>query len=117
MRPRGMRAVREPSHDDDLYAASIIAVKPDTGEYVWHYQETPGDAWDYDAVSPMMTADLTIGGKKKHVILQPSKNGFFYVLEAATGKLISADPFTEVNWATGVDMKTGRPDSRAGFAL
>jgi len=102
--------VREPSVDDDLYSASIVAVKPDTGEYVWHYQETPGDTWDYDAVSPMMTADLTIGGKKKHVILQPSKNGFFYVLEAATGKLLSADPFTEVNWATGVDMQTGRPN-------
>jgi quinohemoprotein ethanol dehydrogenase len=102
--------VREPNLSDDLYSASIVAVKPDTGKYVWHYQETPGDAWDYDAVSPMMTADLTIGGHKKHVILQPSKNGFFYVLEAATGKLISADPFTEVNWATGVDMKTGRPN-------
>ena len=102
--------LREPNLSDDLYSASIVAVKPDTGKYVWHYQETPGDAWDYDAVSPMMTADLTLGGHKKHVILQPSKNGFFYVLEAATGKLISADPFTEVNWATGVDMKTGRPN-------
>jgi alcohol dehydrogenase (cytochrome c)/quinohemoprotein ethanol dehydrogenase len=102
--------VREPNLNDDLYSASIVAVKPDTGKYVWHYQETPGDAWDYDAVSPMMTADLTLGGHKKHVILQPSKNGFFYVLEAATGKLISADPFTEVNWATGVDIKTGRPN-------
>jgi PQQ-dependent dehydrogenase (methanol/ethanol family) len=102
--------VREPNLNDDLYSASIVAVKPDTGDYVWHYQETPGDAWDYDAVSPMMTADLVIGGHKKHVILQPSKNGFFYVLDAVTGKLISADPFTEVNWATGVDMKTGRPD-------
>jgi len=101
--------VREPSLDDDLYAASIVAVKPDTGEYVWHYQETPGDSWDYDAVSPMMTADLNVGGHRKHVILQPSKNGFFYVLEAATGKLISADAFTEVNWATGVDLQTGRP--------
>ncbi len=84
-------------------------MKPDTGEYVWHYQEVPGDAWDYDAVSPMMTADLTIGGKKRHVLMQPSKNGFMYVLEAKTGKLLSADAFTEVNWATGVDMKTGRP--------
>jgi quinohemoprotein ethanol dehydrogenase len=101
---------RDQGHDnDDLYAASIIAVKPDTGEYVWHYQETPGDDWDYDAVSPMMTADLTLGGQKRHVILQPSKNGFFYVLDAANGKLISADAFTEVNWATGVDLKTGRP--------
>ena len=100
---------REPSAGDNLYAASIVAVKADGGEYVWHYQETPGDAWDYDAVSPMMTADLTIGGQKKHVLLQPSKNGFMYVLEAKTGKLLSADVFTEVNWATGVDLKTGRP--------
>jgi quinohemoprotein ethanol dehydrogenase len=101
--------LRDPKMGDDLYTASIVALRPDTGEYVWHYQETPADTWDYDAVSPMMTADLVIGGEKKHVILQPSKNGFFYVLEAATGKLISADPFTVVNWATGVDMKTGRP--------
>ena len=100
---------REQNPGDNLYTASIVAVKPDTGEYVWHYQETPGDAWDYDAVSPMMTADLKIGGKKQHVLLQPSKNGFMYVLEAKTGKLISADAFTEVNWASGIDMKTGRP--------
>jgi quinohemoprotein ethanol dehydrogenase len=102
-------SVRDPRMGDDLYTASIVALKPDTGEYVWHYQETPADTWDYDAVSPMMTADLTIAGEQKHVILQPSKNGFFYVLEAATGKLLSADAFTEVNWATGVDLKTGRP--------
>ena len=101
--------LRDPKMGDDLYTASIVALKPDTGEYVWHYQETPADTWDYDAVSPMMTADLVIGGQKKHVILQPSKNGFFYVLEAATGKLLSADAFTEVNWATGIDMKSGRP--------
>jgi PQQ-dependent dehydrogenase (methanol/ethanol family) len=101
--------VRQPSGGDDLYAASIIAVKADTGEYVWHYQETPGDSWDYDAVSPMMTADLTIGGKKRHVLMQPSKNGFMYVLDAKSGELISADAFTEVNWATHIDMKTGRP--------
>jgi quinohemoprotein ethanol dehydrogenase len=101
---------REQSPGDNLYTASIVAVKPDTGEYVWHYQEVPGDAWDYDAVSPMMTADLAIGGKKRHVLLQPSKNGFLYVLEAKTGKLLSADAFTEVNWATGVDMRTGRPN-------
>jgi quinohemoprotein ethanol dehydrogenase len=100
---------REPGSGDDLYSASIVAVKPDTGEYVWHYQETPGDAWDYDAVSPMMSLDLTLAGKKKHVLVQPSKNGFLYVLDAASGKLLSADAFTEVNWATGVDLKTGRP--------
>ncbi len=94
---------------DNLYVASIVALKPDTGEYVWHYQETPADSWDYDAVSPMMTADLDFNGTKKHVIIQPSKNGMLYVLEAANGKLLSADPFTQVNWNTGVDMKTGRP--------
>lgn len=101
---------RDPKGGDNLYIASIIALKADTGEYVWHYQETPGDTWDYDAVSPIMVLDLPLGGERKHVIAQPSKNGFLYVLEAATGKLISADAFTEVNWATGVDMKTGRPD-------
>jgi PQQ-dependent dehydrogenase (methanol/ethanol family) len=103
------REMRDPGDGDNLYVASIIAVKADTGEYVWHYQETPGDTWDYDAVSPMMTADLTIDGVKKHVLIQPSKNGFLYVLEAATGKLISADAFTGVTWASGVDLKTGRP--------
>ncbi len=100
---------RDKSGKDNLYLASIIAVKPDTGEYVWHYQETPADTWDYDAVSPMMTVDMQIDGKEQHVLVQPSKNGFFYILEAATGKLLRAEPFTNVNWADGVDMKTGRP--------
>jgi quinohemoprotein ethanol dehydrogenase len=102
-------AVRDSLMADALFTNSIVAVKPDTGEYVWHYQATPGDSWDYDNVSPMMTADLTFNGQKKHVIVQPSKNGMLYVLEAANGKLISADPFTTVNWNSGVDMKTGRP--------
>jgi quinohemoprotein ethanol dehydrogenase len=106
--PWGAHA-RDPKLGDNLYIASIIALKPDTGEYVWHYQVTPGDNWDYDAVSPMMTADITIDGAQKHVLIQPNKNGFLYVLEAATGKLLSADAFTEVNWATHIDMKTGRP--------
>ena len=100
---------RTPSVGDNLYAASIVAVKADTGEYVWHYQETPGDSWDYDAVSPMMTIDVTLDGQKKHVLAQPSKNGFMYLLDAANGKLLAADAFTEVNWASGVDLKTGRP--------
>ncbi|MEO8315457.1 MAG: PQQ-dependent dehydrogenase, methanol/ethanol family [Pseudomonadota bacterium] len=100
---------RDPKRGDNLYTASIIALKPDTGEYVWHYQTTPADNWDYDAVSPMMTVDLTIDGKRQHALIQPNKNGFLYVLDVATGKLLSADAFTEVNWATGVDMATGRP--------
>jgi quinohemoprotein ethanol dehydrogenase len=103
------REMRDPNDGDNLYVASLIAVKPDTGEYVWHYQQTPGDSWDYDAISPLVTADVTIGGQKKHVIIQPSKNGFLYVIEAATGKLISADAFTGVTWASGVDLATGRP--------
>jgi quinohemoprotein ethanol dehydrogenase len=100
---------RDPKRGDNLYIASIMALKADTGEYAWHYQATPGDNWDYDSTSPMMTADLTIGGQQRHVLIQPNKNGFLYVLDAKTGELLSADAFTEVNWATGIDMKTGRP--------
>jgi quinohemoprotein ethanol dehydrogenase len=101
---------RDPSGGDNLFLASIVALRPDTGEYVWHYQETPADTWDYDAVSPMMTADITVDGRSRHVLMQPSKNGFFYMLDAATGELLRATPFTGVNWATGVDLKTGRPN-------
>lgn len=106
------QAYRDPTSGDNLYVASIIALKAATGEYVWHYQTTPADTWDYDAVSPMMTADLTIDGSKRHVLMQACKNGFMYVLDAASGALLRADPFTEVNWADGVDMKTGRPRVR-----
>jgi quinohemoprotein ethanol dehydrogenase len=100
---------RDPTSGDNLYLASVIAVKLETGEYVWHYQSTPADTWDYDAVSPMMLLNLKIDGKQRRVLVQPCKNGFYYVLDAATGKLLVATPFTEVNWADGVDMKTGRP--------
>ena len=103
---------RDPQSGDNLYLASVIAVKARTGEYVWHYQETPADTWDYDAVSPMMLVDLTIDGVRRRVLLQPSKNGFFYALDAATGKLLRATPFTPENWANGVDMRTGRPRVR-----
>ena len=100
---------RDPSGGDNLYLASIVAVKADTGEYVWHYQTAPGDTWDYDAVSPMMILNLKFGDADSRVIVQPNKNGMLYVLDAASGKLISGDAFTEVNWNTGIDMKTGRP--------
>ncbi|RYZ61537.1 MAG: PQQ-dependent dehydrogenase, methanol/ethanol family, partial [Proteobacteria bacterium] len=100
---------RDPDGGDNLFLASIVAVKASTGEYVWHYQTTPGDTWDYDSVSPMMTADLVIDGRQRHVLMQPCKNGFMYVLDAKTGELLRADAFTEVNWADGVDLKTGRP--------
>jgi len=94
---------------DSLYLTSIVALKAATGEYVWHYQTTPGDEWDYDACSPLILADLTIGGAKRGVIMQAPKNGFFYVLDRATGELLSADPYVVTNWAKSVDLKTGRP--------
>jgi quinohemoprotein ethanol dehydrogenase len=94
---------------DALYLSSIVALKADTGEYVWHYQTTPADEWDYDACSPLILADLNVAGAKRSVIMQAPKNGFFYVLDRATGELLSADPFTVTNWAKSVDLKTGRP--------
>jgi alcohol dehydrogenase (cytochrome c)/quinohemoprotein ethanol dehydrogenase len=103
------QANRDTKSGDNLYLASVIAVKPGTGEYVWHYQSTPQDTWDYDAVSPLMTADLSIEGEKRHVLLQPCKNGFYYVLDAKSGEVLLAEPFTLVNWAHGVDLETGRP--------
>ena len=103
---------RDSKGGDNLYLASIIAVKADTGEYAWHYQTTPAETWDYDAISPITIANLTLDGKERHVLMQACKNGFFYVLDAATGELLRADAFTEVNWADGVDMKTGRPRER-----
>ena len=104
--------LRDPTGGDNLFLASIVAIKATTGEYVWHYQATPGDTWDYDAMSPMMLVDITHQGKQRRVVMQPNKNGMFYVLDAATGELLKADSFTMVNWNDGVDMKTGRPRIR-----
>ena len=103
------RHVRSPGGGDNLFLSSIVALKPDSGEYVWHYQTTPGDSWDYTATQHIMLADLTIAGEKHKVLMQAPKNGFFYVLDRATGKLLSADKFAPANWATHVDMETGRP--------
>ncbi len=103
------QAYRSPGGGDNLYISSVVAIRPKTGEYVWHYQTTPGETWDYTATQHIMLADLTIDGKPRKVLMQAPKNGFFYVLDRATGKLISAKNFVPVNWATGVDMKTGRP--------
>jgi quinohemoprotein ethanol dehydrogenase len=103
------RRARSPQGKDNLFTCSIVALQPDTGEYVWHYQEVPGDAWDYDAASPMILVDLTIAGAPRKVLLQAPKDGFFYVLDRATGQLISAKPYTPVTWATGIDPATARP--------
>jgi quinohemoprotein ethanol dehydrogenase len=103
------RQVRSQGKGDNLFLSSILALKPDTGEYVWHYQTTPGDTWDYTATQHIILADLRIGGELKKVLMQAPKNGFFYVIDRATGKLLSAEKYAPMNWATGVDMKTGRP--------
>ncbi len=96
---------------DSLYTASIVAVRPDTGEYVWHFQETPEDRWDFDSNQQITVADLTIDGKQRHVVMHAPKNGFFYVLEAKTGKFISGKPFVDgINWASGLDPVTGKPN-------
>ena len=94
---------------DNLYVCSIIALKADTGEYKWHFQLVPGDSWDYDAVQQLILADITIKGQPRKVIMQASKNGFFYVLDRITGKFISGQPYVKVSWAKGLDEATGRP--------
>jgi quinohemoprotein ethanol dehydrogenase len=94
---------------DNLFLVSIVAVKPDTGEYVWHYQEVPGDEWDFTSVQPMMLADLQINGEMRKVLMHAPKNGFFYVIDRTNGQLISAEPFAPVTWATSIDKETGRP--------
>jgi quinohemoprotein ethanol dehydrogenase len=103
------RHARSPQGGDNLFLSSFLALKAETGEYVWHYQETPGDAWDYDSAESIIIADLTIDGSPRKVLLHAPKNGFFYVLDRATGKLLSAKPYAAVSWATGIDLKTGRP--------
>ncbi len=100
---------RSPEGGDNLFTCSIVALKPDTGEYVWHYQEDPADEWDFDSDEQIILADLPIAGRVRKVLLQAPKNGFFYVLDRVSGELISATPYTYINWATGVDLKTGRP--------
>jgi PQQ-dependent dehydrogenase (methanol/ethanol family) len=102
------RNARSPGGGDNLFLSSIVALKPDTGEYVWHFQTTPGDSWDFTAVQHMILADLTIDGRVRKVLMQAPKNGFFYVLDRVTGEFISAKPYIPLNWATGVDEK-GRP--------
>lgn len=100
---------RSNGEGDNLYLSSIVALRPATGEYVWHFQTTPGETWDYTATQHIMLADLKIAGKDRKVLMQAPKNGFFFVLDRATGKLISAKNFVPVNWATGFDVATGRP--------
>lgn len=107
------RAYRSPGEDgtgdgDNLYLSSIVAIRPDTGEYVWHYQTTPGETWDYTATQHIMLADMEIDGAERQVLMQAPKNGFFYVLDRATGEFISAEPYIPQSWALRID-ENGRP--------
>jgi len=101
--------IRSPGGGDNLYLSSIVALNPDNGTYVWHYQTTPGDKWDYTATQHIILADIKWQGEPRKVLLQAPKNGFFFVIDRITGELLSAEPYVDVNWASHYDMKTGRP--------
>ena len=101
--------LRSPGGGDNLYTASIVALDTDTGQYLWHYQVNPRDSWDFDSTQQMTLATLTIAGKPRKVLMQAPKNGFYYVLDRETGKLISAGQIAKQNWADHIDLKTGRP--------
>ena len=102
------RNYRTKSKGDNLFTSSIVALNADTGKYVWHYQETPGDNWDFTSTQPMILADINIDNAPRKVILHAPKNGFFFVIDRTNGKFISAKNFVDVNWATGYDAN-GRP--------
>jgi quinohemoprotein ethanol dehydrogenase len=101
--------ILSPGGGDNLFLCSILALDADTGEYIWHYQTTPGDTWDYDSAMDIELATLKINGRNRRAILHAPKNGFFYVIDRDTGKLISAEPYTKVTWASRIDLATGRP--------
>jgi quinohemoprotein ethanol dehydrogenase len=101
--------LRSPGGGDNLFLCSVVALDADTGKYLWHYQTTPGDAWDYNSSMDIELTTLRIAGRDRDVILHAPKNGFFYVIDRAAGKLISAEKFAKTTWAERVDMSTGRP--------
>jgi quinohemoprotein ethanol dehydrogenase len=103
------RRVRSPAGGDNLFLSSILAINPQTGRLVWHYQTTPADNWDFTATQKLILAELAIEGRLRRVLMQAPKNGFFYVLDRVTGELLSAQPYVPVNWASHVDLQTGRP--------
>jgi quinohemoprotein ethanol dehydrogenase len=99
---------RQEKHLDNLYIASIVAINADNGQLKWHYQTTPGDQWDYDAIQALTLADLRINNRNRKVVMQANKNGYFYVLDRTNGEFISASEMSLVSWATGIDPKTGK---------
>ena len=109
------RRLRSPDGGDNLFLCSIIALRPDTGEYVWHYQQIPAETWDYTATQHIILADLDWNGEQRKLLLQAPKAGFFYVLDRETGELLSAEPYARrVTWASHYDMETGRPQEIEG---
>lgn len=107
--------LRNPKGGDNLFLVSIVAVNADTGQYVWHYQMNPNEAWDYNAAADMILATIKIDGVDRKVVMQAPKNGFFYVLDRTTGKLISAEKLGKVTWAERIDIKSGRPVEAANI--
>ncbi len=101
--------IRSPEGGDNLFLSSIVALDPDTGEYIWHYQSTPAESWDYTATQHIMLADMEWQGEQRKVLWQAPKNGFFFIVDRTNGKLLSAENFARVNWAEGYDLDTGRP--------
>ena len=101
--------LRHSKGKDNLYACSVLAVKPDTGELKWYFQMVPGDSWDYDSVQQLLLADITVKGRPRKVIMQANKDGFYYVIDRVTGQFISGQPFAQVTWARGLNEETGRP--------
>jgi PQQ-dependent dehydrogenase (methanol/ethanol family) len=102
------RYLRSPGGGDNLYLSSVVAIKPETGQMAWYFQETPGDSWDFTATQHIILADLEIAGQQRKVLMHAPKNGFFYVLDRETGKFISGKNYVPVTWAKGLD-ENGRP--------
>jgi len=103
-------AIRSNRQGDNLFLCSIVALDPDTGAYKWHYQENPAESWDYNSVQPIMQADMEIGGTLHKVLFHAPKNGYFYIIDRTSGKLLSANPFVNgITWASRIDLLTGRP--------
>jgi len=100
---------RSPGRGDNLFLSSIVALDADTGKYLWHYQINPRDTWDYDSTQQLVLAEIPVDGKPRKVLMQAPKNGFFYVIDRTTGKLISAEEYTKATWAERIDVSTGRP--------
>ncbi len=103
------RRIRSPDGGDNLFLCSVVALDPDTGEYLWHYQTTPGETWDYNSNMDIVLADLEMNGQTVKAMMHAPKNGFFYVIDRENGDLLLAEPFARTTWASHIDMQTGRP--------